>query len=131
MVSNIAIKRIAAIVLEATTAADIPTAPAEKQVCALGKGVAVSFMDKATVYDKAFYNAAIDSGIPCQPKSAVAGGNNAGGIHLSGNGVRALALSAPCRYIHSSGSIANLNDIECMKSMAKYMLNGICGGSIK
>lgn len=121
----------AAIVLEATTAADIPSNTADKQVCVLGNGVAVSFMDKATVYDKVFYNAALDSGIKCQPKAAVAGGNNSGAIHLSGSGVRTIALSAPCRYIHTAESIANLKDIENLQALAKYMLNGIAGGYIK
>ena len=121
----------AAIVLEATTAADIANTSPENQVCALGLGAAVSFMDKATVYDKEFYNCAINSGIPCQPKSAVAGGNNAGGIHLSGDGVRTIAISAPCRYIHTANSIVNLQDIENMLKLTKYMLENICGGNTK
>ncbi len=121
----------AAIVLEATTAADIAGTTPENQVCALGLGAAVSFMDKATVYDKEFYNCAINSGIPCQPKSAIAGGNNAGGIHLSGDGVRTISISAPCRYIHTANSIVNLQDIENMLKLTKYMLENICGGNTK
>ncbi len=120
----------AALVLEATTAADIADIPNEKKVCSLGQGVAVSFMDKATVYDKDYYNHALQSGIPCQPKAAVAGGNNSGSIHLSQSGVRTLALSVPCRYIHTSGSIASIKDIESMKKMAKYMLLAICSGKV-
>lgn len=126
-----AVKPDVAIVLDATTAADISGTPKENQVCVQGKGVAVSFMDKATLYDKELYTAAIGSGIPCQPKSAVAGGNNAGGIHLSGNGVRTVALSAPCRYIHSAGSVVNLSDIKSMTELTAYILNGVCGGNIK
>lgn len=126
-----AVEPDAAIALEATTAADTPSSTDDKKVCCVGKGVAVSFMDKATVYDKEYYKAAIGSGIPCQPKAAVAGGNNSGSIHLSGKGVRTIALSAPCRYIHTSNSIASLTDIKNMLSLARYMLNGIAGGSIK
>ncbi len=121
----------AAIALDATTAADIPSSADGKKVCFVDKGVAVSFMDKATVYDKEYYNTAINSGIPCQPKAAVAGGNNAGSIHLSGKGVRTIALSAPCRYIHTSNSVASIKDIESMLDLTKYMLVGIAGGSIK
>jgi endoglucanase len=120
-----------AIVLEATTAADIAGVEDSKTVCKLGQGVAVSFMDKATVYDKSFFNAALNSGIDAQVKSAVAGGNNSGSVHLSREGVRTIALSVPCRYIHTSGSVANRNDIESLTALAKYMLFGICSGEIE
>ncbi len=126
-----AIKPDFALVLDSTTAADIAGTSKESRVCVQGGGVAVSFMDKATVYDKALYNAAIQSGILCQTKCAIAGGNNAGGIHLSGEGVRTLALSAPCRYIHSANSIVNIKDIESMLSLTRYMLHNIANGNIK
>ncbi len=119
------------LVLEGTTAADISGSTPDNRVCVLGDGPAVSFMDKATVYDKALYNTALKSGIKCQPKTAVAGGNNAGSIHLSGNGIRTLAISAPCRYIHTSNSIANISDIENMYELSKYMLNKLASGSIE
>lgn len=120
-----------AIVLEATTAQDIKDTPKEKQVCKLGNGTAVSFMDKSTIYDKAYFDAALNSGVPCQPKAAVAGGNNSGAIHLTRSGVRTIALSVPCRYIHSACSLCNKNDIENTLKLAEYMLNGIASGEIK
>ena len=121
----------AAIVLEGTTAADIADVPRENQVANLGKGVAVSFMDRATSYDRAYYDAAINSSVTCQPKRAVAGGNNSGAVHLSREGVRTLALSVPCRYIHSQSSVCDKRDIASAKQLAVYMINGICGGKIK
>lgn len=121
----------AAIVLEATTAADIADAAPEKQVCVLGGGPAVSFMDNATVYDRAYYNVALNSGIKCQPKAAVAGGNNSGAVHLSRGGVRTAAISLPCRYIHSPSSVADINDLYNAEKLAEYMINGICSGSIE
>ncbi len=129
--ATFAIKPDFAIALDSTTAADIAGTPAESKVCIQGNGVAVSFMDNATVYDKGLYNAAIISGILCQPKAAVAGGNNAGGIHLSGTGVRTLALSAPCRYIHSANSIARISDIDSMYTLSEYMLENIANENIK
>lgn len=119
-----------AIILEATTAADISGVEPSKRVCVLGEGPAVSFMDKGTVYDKAYYNAALKSGIKCQPKAAVAGGNNSASVHLSREGVRTIAISVPCRYIHSPSSIANKGDMENALALAEYMLNGICSGEI-
>lgn len=121
----------AALVLEGTTAADIAGVAAEKRVCTLGGGPAISFMDRSTVYDRKYYEAAINSGIHCQSKAAVAGGNNSGAIHTSRGGVRTLAISVPCRYIHSPASVADISDIENALKLAEHMLNGICGGTIE
>ncbi|MBQ4119567.1 MAG: M42 family peptidase [Clostridia bacterium] len=120
-----------AIAIDSTTAADIAGVSDESRVCVQGKGAAVSFMDNSTVYDKAMYNAAINSGITCQPKAFVSGGNNAGAIHLSGNGVRTMAISAPCRYIHTSNSIVNTKDIESMISLCEYMLKKLASGNLE
>jgi len=120
-----------AIMLESTTAADIAGVEREKTVCVLGKGPAISFMDKATIYDRNFYNAAINSDICCQVKAAVTGGNNSGAVHLTREGVRSIAISLPSRYIHSSSTVANLSDFENMKKLAVYMLNGIASGEIE
>ena len=120
-----------AIVLEATTAADIAGVEASKRVCLLGEGPAVSFMDRATVYDRDYYNAALKSGIKCQPKAAVAGGNNSGAVHLSRGGVRTLAISVPCRDIHSPSCVAAAEDIKNAARLAQYMIKGICSGEIQ
>ncbi len=120
-----------AIVIEATTASDIADVEGEKRVCILGKGAAVSFMDNATLYDRDYFNAAMNSGIPCQAKTAVAGGNNSGSVHLSRGGVRTIAVSVPCRYIHSASCVADRGDIEAVRQLVRYMRDGICSGSIK
>lgn len=129
--ATFAVEPECAVILEGTTAADIADVPEEKTVCKLGLGPAVSFMDNATVYDRGLYNAALNSGIPCQIKRAVAGGNNSGAVHLSGCGVRTIAVSVPCRYIHTASSVADINDCENALKLARYMLNGICSGEIE
>ena len=129
-VSAYAINPDSAIVLESTTASDIAGVGDADKVCSLGQGVAISFMDGATVYDREYYNFALNSGLTCQPKTAVAGGNNSGAIHLSREGVKTIAVSLPCRYIHSSTSVASKRDCESMYAMALYMIKGICGGKI-
>lgn len=120
----------AAIIIDGTTAADIADVPESKKVCRQNKGAVVSFMDNATVYDREYYNAALNSGIPAQSKCAVAGGNNSGAFHLSRNGVRTLALSVPCRYIHTSGSVADMRDIIAVRDLTQYMINKIASGEI-
>ncbi len=115
----------AAIIVESTTAADVAGVPDDKTVCKLGRGAAVSFMDRATAYDREYYNAALDSGIAVQSKAAVAGGNNAGSVHLSRGGVRTLAISVPCRYIHTNSSVADLNDVNAAFELCRYMIKYI------
>ncbi|MBE6733198.1 MAG: M42 family metallopeptidase [Ruminococcaceae bacterium] len=119
-----------AIMLEGTTAADIADVAEESKVCVLGKGAAVSFMDRATVYDREYYNAALNSGIACQAKRAVTGGNNSGAVHLNREGVRSLAISVPCRYIHTAASVADKNDIKAAYELAVYMIDAICSGKL-
>ena len=120
-----------AIVLEGTTASDIAGVPEDKTVCHLGDGPAVSFMDRLTAYDRIFYKSALESGIKCQTKASVTGGNNAGSIHLSREGVRTLVISVPCRYIHSESSVADVNDMENAFKLADFMLKGIASGEIE
>lgn len=130
-VATFAVNPDFALILEATTAADIAGVSDDKTVCNLGDGPAVSFMDRATAYDRELYQAAINSGLKVQTKRAVAGGNNAGAVHLSREGVRTLAISLPCRYIHSPSCVANTNDMADMLNLTKYMMNGILSGEMK
>ena len=102
--------------LEATTASDIDGVSGANRVCALGKGPVVSFMDRSTMYDKELYRIAFETSaeekIPCQTKSMIAGGNDSGAIHISGKGVRTLAVSVPCRYLHSPSCVIDYSDFE-------------------
>ncbi len=125
-----AVEPDAAIVIDGTTAADVSGVADSKKVCRQGKGAVVSFMDGATSYDREYYNAALSSGILSQSKCAVAGGNNAGAIHLSRGGVRTLALSVPCRYIHTAGSVCDMRDIIAVRDLTKYMIDQIAGGKL-
>lgn len=119
-----------AVVLEATTAADIDGVSGAKRVCALGNGPVVSFMDRSTVYDKELYALAFDiaaeDDIPCQTKTMIAGGNDAGAIHLSRGGVRTIAVSVPCRYLHSPSCVIQWNDLENSLKLVKKLTQRIC-----
>jgi endoglucanase len=109
-----------AIVLEATTAADIDGVSGAKRVCTLGDGPVVSFMDRSTIYDKELYQLAFDIAT-CQTKTMIAGGNDSGAIHISGKGVRTIAISVPCRYLHSPSSVIELSDLESSYKLVKIL----------
>lgn len=111
-----------AIVLESTTAADLPNISKTKQVCNVDGGAVVGFMDRSTIYDKEMINCskniALEKGCKLQFKRAVAGGNDAGAIHCSGNGVRTLAISVPARYLHSQLTLVSKSDIKDVYNLA-------------
>ncbi|MBR1664259.1 MAG: M42 family peptidase [Ruminococcus sp.] len=114
-----------AIVLEATTAADIPASQGDKKVCQLSKGAVVTFMDRHTMYDKELYALAFDIGremnIPVQTKTMVAGGNDAGAIHKTRGGVRTAAVSVPCRYLHSPVCVIDKNDLVSVGRLTREL----------
>lgn len=115
-----------AIVIEATTAADLDGVSGADRVCVLGDGPVVSFMDGRTIYDKELYNLAMqtakENGIPVQTKTAIAGGNDAGVIQTAAGGSRVIAISLPCRYIHSGSSVVKLSDIDATRKLIKELL---------
>ena len=114
------------VILESTTAADLCGVTGGDRVCVLGNGPVVSFMDGRTVYDKALYQlarkVAADNNIPCQTKTAIAGGNDAGAIQTSGKGSKVIAISLPSRYIHSSSSVVKMTDIDNTRKLLESLL---------
>lgn len=122
----------AALVLEATTASDIPSCAAHKRVCEVGKGPVVSFMDRRTIYDKGLYKLAFETademGLPCQTKTLIAGGNDAGAISQSGGGVKTAAVSLPCRYLHSPSCVISSSDLENSYALVRALCGRIAGG---
>ncbi len=114
-----------AVAVDATTASDIAGVPAEEQVCAVGHGAVVSFMDGATLYDAELFRQIMDmateQNIAAQPKRAVGGGNDAGAMQRAGVGARVAAVSLPCRYIHSAAGVAARQDVESMVALLGEM----------
>ncbi|MGN1416524.1 MAG: M42 family metallopeptidase [Oscillospiraceae bacterium] len=111
-----------AIVLEATTAADIPLSEGDKKCCFCGKGAVISYMDRSTIYDRELYDTAnklaAENNINCQTKLVVAGGNDSGAIHITRGGIRTAAISVPCRYLHSPSCTAKLSDMDAVYELA-------------
>ena len=123
-----------AIVLESTTAADIPDVPSSKQVCNVGNGAVIGYMDRATIYDRQMIEKckeiAESKKYKLQFKRAVAGGNDAGAIHSARGGVRTLAISMPCRYLHSQLSLISKSDIDDVYNIAKDLAFQLAEGRV-
>lgn len=120
-----------ALIFETTTAADIPMANETQKCCWLGKGAAVPFMDRSTVYNRELFamskQVAEENSIGWQTKTTIAGGNDAGAIHKTRGGVKCLAISVPTRYLHSPACVAKLSDIDDCYKLSKAMIERICG----
>ncbi len=116
-----------AVIVDATTAADSVDTPSDKQISIIGGGPVVSFMDRATLYDKALYSyirtTAEQYGISTQTKTMVAGGNDAGAIQRTGKGTQVAAVSLPCRYIHSPSCVLKEQDITDTYRLLEILLN--------
>lgn len=128
-VSAFSVQPDIAVVIEATTASDIDGVSGAKRVCELGNGPVVSFMDRSTMYDKSLYKTAFEiaesENIPCQTKTVIAGGNDSGAIHISGKGVRTLAVSVPCRYLHSPSCVIDYSDFENTYKLVKMLIEKV------
>ena len=118
-----------AIVLEKTAVADIAGVPENSRVSEVGKGGTISLMDRSTIYGREIVDFALgvarSERIPVQIKKFVSGGNDAGHIHKSGKGVKALAISAPTRYLHSACCVASLDDYDSIKALVLALLRNI------
>ena len=115
-----------ALVLETTTAADLPGVEGARRVCAPGKGPVISYMDSSTIYDRGLFEnlrrLAEEYGIPWQTKEYIAGGNDARTIQRSRSGVRVAALSAAVRYLHAPATVGSLADFENMWKLTRLFL---------
>lgn len=113
-------------VVEATTAADLPGVAGHKRVCRVGGGPVISMIDSATIYDRGLFEELRDladhHSIPWQTKELIAGGNDAKAIQRSREGVRVCALSAPVRYLHAPTSVVSLTDCENMLKLARAFI---------
>ena len=110
-----------ALVLEGTTAHDVPNPDADPDdpeqanpVCRVGDGPALTVMDRSMITPPHLLDflkqTATSNGIPYQIKTARGGGTDAGRIHLTNGGVPSAVISMPCRYIHSPTAYLSKED---------------------
>lgn len=115
-----------ALVLETTTAADIPSSAEHQRVCSPGKGPVVPFMDGGTIYDRSLFEMlrklAVDNKIPWQTKHYVAGGTDARAVQRTKAGVRTVGMAAAVRYLHAPSSVGSMKDFEDMLRLSRLFI---------
>ncbi|MBC6937871.1 MAG: M42 family peptidase [Chloroflexi bacterium] len=125
----------AALVIEGTTANDLPSPTAEPDdedeinpACRLGAGPALTIMDRSMITDPrllAFLRQTAESaGIPYQLKTQLGGGTDAGAIHMMNGGIPSAVISVPCRYIHSPTAYLHRDDYANTLRLLQAALKG-------
>lgn len=115
-----------ALVVEGTTCSDVAGAEEHKHATTMGEGPAVSIMDRGSYSNKRLskllYELGKNNNIKVQYKRTTFGGNDAGKIHISREGVVTAAISVPCRYIHSPVSVMHMGDFQaCQKIVGLFL----------
>ncbi|MBV7506055.1 M42 family metallopeptidase [Bacillus sp. sid0103] len=97
-------------------AGDTPGVSERDAMSKMGKGPQVVIYDASLVAHKGLRDLVTDTAdelnIPYQFESIPGGGTDAGSIHLTHNGVPAMAITIATRYIHSHAAMLHRDDYE-------------------
>ena len=97
-------------------AGDTPGITEKEAMSKMGKGPQIVIYDASMVSHKGLRDFVTDVAdelnIPYQFESIPGGGTDAGSIHLTHNGVPALAITIATRYIHSHAAMLHRDDFE-------------------
>lgn len=123
------VKPKVALVVEGTTAADLPGLEGGERVCSVGKGPVIPYMDGGTIYDRELFlllrRLAEEHQIPWQTKEYLSGGTDGRAIQRSRSGVRVAGLAAAVRYLHAPSSVASVSDYEAMIQLARRFIDAV------
>ena len=118
-----------AFALEGTVCDDTPKKEDTSPTTELGKGPAITVMDRSFFADKRLVRLLVDTaeseGIAYQFKQPGVGATDAGAIHLTKAGVPAVTLAVPCRYIHTPVGMLSLNDYDSSVSLMRAVLHAL------
>ncbi len=115
-----------AIVLEGTTASDVPGSDPHKHATSVGKGPAITIMDRSVITHPPLVRQLIELAekhdISYQIRRTNTGGTDAGQIQLTAGGTKAAVIAVPCRYIHSAASVMSKKDFEAAFQLTSVFL---------
>lgn len=125
-VSGFGVEPEIALAIDTTIACDVPGTDDHQQITRLGDGVAIKVKDSASISNpklvRHLRDLAEERDIPYQMEILPRGGTDAGAMQLSREGVAAVTLSIPSRYVHSVVECAHTDDIEATISLlAAYL----------
>ncbi|SIS51348.1 M42 family metallopeptidase [Salimicrobium flavidum] len=97
-------------------AGDTPGVTAKDAQASMGEGPQILLYDASMISHKGLRDFVTDTAdehkLPYQFDALPAGGTDSGSIHLSHDGVPALSITVPTRYIHSHAAMLHRDDFE-------------------
>lgn len=124
-----------ALALEGTGAADVPGVDPFHSPTNMGEGPVISLMDAAGLPNKRLFDELVrlarGAEIRYQHRRGTAGGTNAGAIALQRGGVPSCTISIPCRYIHTSAALCNLDDLDGAVQLVDQFLRSVEKGEYR
>lgn len=118
-----------ALILEGTTASDVPGTNEHKHATSVGQGPSITVIDRSVIPHpplvQELFALAEEKGIKVQVRRNTAGGTDAGQIQMTKEGTKVAVIAVPCRYIHSPASVMSKDDFEGAYQLVKSYLNGL------
>lgn len=134
-VAAFAIDPDCAFALEGTIADEIPKEKDASPTTRLGKGPAITVMDRSFIADRRLVQLLIgtaeDQDIPYQIKQPGLGGTDAGAIHLAREGVPSATVAVPSRYIHSPVALLSMDDFDNTVRLMRESLSRLTRDTLK
>jgi putative aminopeptidase FrvX len=134
-VAAFAIDPDCAFALEGTIADEIPKEKDVSPTTELGKGPAITVMDRSFIADRRLVQLLIrtaeEQDIPYQIKQPGLGGTDAGAIHLAREGVPSATVAVPSRYIHSPVALLSLDDFDNTVRLMRESLSRLTRDTLK
>lgn len=128
-VAAFAVDPDAGIALEGTICDELPRERDVPTATKLDHGPAITVADRSFIAHHGFLGHAVSTaealGIPYQFKQPGLGGTDSGAMHLTKEGVPSLAISTPCRYIHSPAAIMSKADFWSTVRLVREMLSSL------
>lgn len=116
-----------ALVIEGTTACDVPLVERSRYTTQMGKGPSIVVAHNGLVFQKKVVqwmeNTAKLNQVPYQIKEKIAGGTDATAISKTKGGVYTGLISLPVRYIHSPVSLLNKEDYMNANRLVELLFN--------
>ena len=118
-----------ALIVEGTTAADLPSSPESKKICKVGGGAVIPFMDNATIYNKEIRDILIGvaekNDIPWQTKTYITGETDGAAFQRTRSGIKTAGIAAPIRNLHSPSCVGKYSDMEAVYKLATLFLEAL------
>lgn len=113
-----------AIAIDTTLACDTPGIASDLYISELGKGTCIKIMDSFSISDRGlvdrFIEIAKKENITYQLEILPLGGTDAAGAQRAGVGCKAITLSVPTRYIHTTCETIHWQDLQDTLSLLRH-----------